>query len=70
MSELIIGKEYRVEHTRKGTFVILVHAQDEESVTGMITDGSARMVNGDDQGPGESITVRRRLCRLTLINND
>lgn len=67
MTELVIGKLYRVRHSRKGTFVLRLQSRDEDSVTGLITEGTARMINGYHQGPGDVITVRLRLCLLTLI---
>lgn len=37
-----VGKTYRVQHSRKGTFILLVTSQTDEWVTGTIMEGTAK----------------------------
>jgi hypothetical protein len=54
-----VGKAYRVNHMRKGTFVFLCESNDGEFAHGIVLEGTARaaMVY-NDRSAGEPLAVR------------
>ncbi len=61
MMEFESLKRYRIKHSRKGTFEILVTDQNAEWLTGQITTGKANaMLSYNRKCPGDEITVRKR----------
>lgn len=60
-----VGKTYRVQHSRKGTFILLVTSKTDEWVTGTIMEGTAKaMLDYNVREAGEDITLR-----LSFINS-
>ena len=55
MSKIEVGKEYDVNHARRGRFRIRVVEIDEHYVLGEITQGTARHIGQPDSGPGDDI---------------
>lgn len=54
------GKTYKVHHSRKGKFVLMVSSQCEEWISGAIVSGTARaMMDYNIKEAGEEITVRK-----------
>ena len=65
MSEMMAGKEYKINHRRKGTFtaVCLDPGQEESPfATFIIATGEARYLTEEDRGSGRQITIRKSLC--------
>ncbi len=64
---MIVGKIYKVKHSRKGVFTIQVTSINETWVTGTIINGTAdALLNENIRYEGEEITVR--ISFLTIIN--
>ena len=64
--ELQIGKEYLVNHSRKGTFTALVKEVDDEWATLELTAGKAKaMCSYNKAEAGDEVTVRLSHCRFT-----
>ena len=56
---LVVGGEYEVRHSRKGTFRIKITALRGEWIDGIISDGTAgAMMSYNVRGEGEEITIR------------
>lgn len=56
---LVVGGEYEVRHSRKGTFRMKITALREEWIDGIISDGTAgAMMSYNVRGEGEEITIR------------
>jgi hypothetical protein len=54
-----VGKNYKVTHARKGTFVIEVTGMTGEFVTGIIREGTTRvMVPENQKFVGDEVTLR------------
>lgn len=71
--KLIENEIYKVDHSRKGKFDMLVTKFDENSewVTGLITDGLANALNKDNvKKNGEEITVRKSFCNFKPLSNN
>lgn len=63
---LQIGKEYLVNHSRKGTFAARVKAVDDIWATLDVTAGTAKaMMDYNDADAGEEVTVRLSHCQFT-----
>ena len=61
-----IGKEYLVNHSRKGTFAASVKAVDDTWATLEITAGKAKaMCRYNEAEAGEEVTVRLSHCQFT-----
>jgi hypothetical protein len=57
-----IGKDYKINHRRKGTFNIRVTSINDEWVTGEIIDGKTKkMLPENSREKGEEIKIRRSL---------
>jgi hypothetical protein len=65
MTKPTIGKTYKVNHTRKGTFTGIVRAINGEWIDVEITKGKARNVASADVEAGDSVTVRDTQCTFT-----
>lgn len=63
---LEIGKEYRVEHRRKGVFKMRITSEYETWVTGVLTEGRIRSRAGWRE-VGEEITVRKSFANFEMI---
>ena len=57
MEAIEVGKEYDVDHRRKGLFTIRVDAVDAVSVVGTITKGIAKYMSEPDRQPGDKIEL-------------
>lgn len=75
MCKLELNKEYRVKHSRKGTFTgILKHFDDTWAVL-LLTQGRANAMLAENiVDEGEEVTIRRSFCEFneldsTLIGN-
>lgn len=65
----VIGNVYRVNHSRKGVFDIIVKNVSDNWVTGVIVQGKTRAASPDNiYEEGEAVTIRDSLCKLTLIS--
>lgn len=61
--ELIIGKTYEVNHSRKGKFNLELKHQCNTWASGIITNGFAdSMLEENIKEQFEEITVRKELC--------
>ena len=66
--EVVVGKRYNVDHSRKGKFTLLVSGVDATWVVGTVAAGEARgILRDNDVGEGEQITLRRAHCVFTLV---
>ena len=70
-----IGKTYKVNHERKGNFIMTVTGMNDEWVTGIIVGGKAHaMLRDNEREKGEEITVRQSFCIFTEqqleVNNE
>lgn len=64
-----VGKEYLVNHSRKGKFRILVSSVSEEWISGTITKGKAgAILSYNEVEQGEEITIRRSHCVFTEVS--
>jgi len=58
-ADLLVGRVYRVHHSRKGTFTMRILTVDDEWVSGELVDGIANaIVPYNVRGPGEKLTIR------------
>lgn len=65
---LKIGKEYRVNHDRKGTFFGRLKELDETWATLDIVRGKAEAVMAyNEAGVGEEVKVRLAFCRFAEL---
>lgn len=63
--DLVIGSEYMVVHSRKGTFWIRVKSVDGEWIRGEITKGIANaMLSYNVCRAGEEITIRDSMSQF------
>ena len=63
MKAIIIGKTYKINHSRKGIFHITATGETEEWLYGVIVKGTATKLNGDVYAAkGDKITIRKSLC--------
>jgi len=70
MPDFEIGKQYNVDHTRKGKFQIEVTYEDNEWVTGVLIQGKPQLISSiisNGVSKGEEITIRKSLSKLTPI---
>lgn len=66
VTDIQIGKIYKVNHSRKGRFSIQVTYSDAATIQGTIIDGvSDAILDYNIRLPGESITMKRSLCTVT-----
>lgn len=64
-TELKSGEIYTVNHSRKGTFRILIESQDETWAHGIIVNGTAvAFLDYNRKFVGDDITIRKSLCRF------
>lgn len=67
MSDLEIGKTYRVASSRKGTFAGRLEKACSEWATFTITAGMAdAMLQYNRRYEGEEVTVRRSFCKFEV----
>lgn len=67
-TELKSGEIYKVNHSRKGTFKLLVENQCDTWVTGLITDGTAKAIlQENEREQFEEITIRKTLCSFVAV---
>ena len=65
--ELEIGRTFKVEHQRKGTFWLQVSGINDEWVTGIIVAGNPNMIlKINERVEGDEITVRKSF--LTVLD--
>lgn len=68
--DCLIGKRVRVQHERKGTFEMIVTGVVPEWIKGIICDGKTITLNeANSQEEGETISVRRSLCKIDIIGD-
>ena len=68
-TELTIGKTYRVNSSRKGTFIGIVTQCDDTWATVLITRGKASaMLDYNEREQGETVTVRRSFCTFSDLD--
>lgn len=67
IENLVIGKQYKVNHRRKGTFNMMIEDVGDEWVTGEITDGSAHYIASKNGEKGDILTIRASLCEFLPI---
>lgn len=66
--KLEIGKVYKCDHCRKGTFGFKVTAIDDEWVTGIVASGKANALYSYNVAyKGDELTVRKSFCNFTLL---
>lgn len=68
-----VGKEYIINHSRKGTFIGKIVKDDGEWLTVEITKGKAHYIsvvnNLDRRGNiGDIITIRKSFCTFEKVN--
>ena len=62
------GKIYAVRHRRKGIFKIFVESQDDEWLTGLITEGEAdAILDYNRREQFEEITIRKSFCSFKEV---
>ena len=68
MASIEIGKTYKVNHSRKGTFHLKVTAVDDAWVTGLIASGKAGAIIPENEVyEGEAITLRASFCVFSEV---
>lgn len=69
IKKLKIGKEYKVDHSRKGVFTMEIIEIRDEWVDGIITGGKAHYTSFENphRYAGDPITVRSTLCKFSKI---
>lgn len=68
-NELIVGKTYKITHSRKGVFCGTVNSVNDEWANVTVTSGKAKaMLHYNECGPGEKLTVRRSFCTFTPLD--
>ena len=66
---LIEGQIYKVNHSRKGVFNLMVTNQDKTWVTGLIVEGKAgAILEYNEREQFEDITIRKELCKFRAVN--
>ena len=66
---LIEGEIYKVNHSRKGVFNLMITTQDETWVTGLIVEGKAgAILEYNEREQFENITIRKELCKFQAVN--
>ena len=64
-----VGKEYEVNHSRKGKFRLLASSVSEEWISGTISKGKAgALLSYNEVEQGEEITIRRSHSRFTEVS--
>lgn len=64
--DLVVGKTYMVNSSRKGTFVGALTSADETWASFLITAGKARAImDYNEREKCEEVTVRRSFCTFT-----
>lgn len=67
-AEVKVGKTYKVQSSRKGTFTARITSVDQTWATGVIVSGKAdAMLAYNEREQGEEVTVRREFCAFTEI---
>jgi hypothetical protein len=68
----VIGVIYNVKHSRKGNFTMRATGFDEEWITGIIVDSTAKaMLDYNVKTSGDEITIRRSHCHyFAPVNSD
>ena len=67
-TELKSGEIYKVNHSRKGKFKLLVENQCDTWVTGLITEGTAKAIlQENERDQFEEITIRKSLCSFVAV---
>lgn len=62
------GRTYRINSSRKGTFIGVVTSLDDTWATVLITNGKAQaMMEYNEREAGEEVTVRRSFCAFTEV---
>lgn len=70
-----IGKTYHVNHRRKGKFDLLVTAQDDQWVSGVVVQGRAKYISMENWMlgvgcTGTAITLRKELAEFEEADLD
>jgi len=59
-----IDKVYRIDHSRKGIFILKITSQDDTWTTGVIVEGKTTTLNpANSCGEGEKVTLRTAFIR-------
>ncbi len=67
-ADLDIGKTYKVNSSRKGVFTGIVTQRCDTWATILVTHGKAKaMLDYNERGQGEEVTVRRSFCTFTEV---
>lgn len=67
-AELEVGKTYKINSSRKGTFVAKLTRLDDTWATAVIVTGKATaMMEYNEREKGEEVTVRRSFCSFTPV---
>lgn len=64
MTEIEVGKIYKVIHSRKGSFVVRIKDVSKDWVGAEIVAGKAKYINQPEREEGEEITLRKSLCNF------
>lgn len=66
IEDIQVGKTYKINSSRKGTFTARLTMVDDTWATGVIVSGKASaMLPYNEREEGEEVTVRRSFCRFT-----
>lgn len=60
----------KIQHSRKGTFYGVVTDVDDTWADVEITDGKAKHLTEGDREKGETLRVRKSLCRITPVGGE
>ncbi len=64
--KLVVGKQYEVRCSRKGTYLGKCLSVTGECASFEIVSGVAHFISEDDRGPGNKVDARASLCRVFL----
>ena len=66
-----IGKTYKVNHERKGTFVGKLKTKGDEFLTFEIMEGQTTVNRPENEKHvGQDVIVRESFCKLSEMNNE
>lgn len=64
-----VGKTYRIQHSRKGTFTAKIVRDDVAFLVVEVTEGEARNVSTDNYVVGEQFSLKRSHALFTEVKD-
>jgi hypothetical protein len=68
MTDLTIGKAYKVNHSREGIFLMRIDGQDSLFAYGVLLEGVTKvLLDYNENIVGDEIAVRKDLCQFKEV---